>query len=169
MHSEFDELLPGDFRLLALSREFTSVEQFVAGQQKSLQAYLGEGRRSDEVLQRFCKRFHYVSLECTDIKQYSGLKEHPDPNRVSIFYFATPPSLSQSICENVNDSGCLTEQFRVVLEKSFGRDHANCKEVNETVGGYIDEHRTYRIDHYLGKEAAQNLLALRFANRFISG
>jgi glucose-6-phosphate 1-dehydrogenase len=168
MHLDYSELLSPDLRILALSREDISTDQFMAGQEQTLKAYLGEQRWSEGLWQRFCQRVDYVSVQFTDISQYAALSQQLKPERVAVFYFATPPSLFQTICENLNGSGCLSERSRVVLEKPIGRNHANCKEVNETVGHFFDENRIYRIDHYLGKETVQNLLALRFANRFIN-
>jgi glucose-6-phosphate 1-dehydrogenase len=107
-------------------------------------------------------------VQFTQVSQYAHLKSQLQAQRIAVFYFATPPSLFQTICENLSAAECLSETSRVVLEKPIGRDFANCKEVNETVGHFFDEQRIYRIDHYLGKETVQNLLALRFANRFIN-
>ena len=168
MHLEFDELLPEKLRILALSREETNVENFMAGQKATLQAYLGEQRWSKALWETFCQRIYYVRVEFTEVDQYEALHQELDHAHTSIFYFATPPSLFQGICENLSAAGCLSQDSRVVLEKPIGRDFDNCKEVNQTVGGFFDEERIYRIDHYLGKETVQNLLALRFANRFIN-
>lgn len=168
MHLDFSGLLPEKLRILGLSREEMTSAQFMAGQEQTLQAYLGERRWSAALWQKFAERVEYVSLQFTDLQQYAALEAQLEPTRVTIFYFATPPSLFQSICQNLHESGCLSQRSRVVLEKPIGRDFASCKEVNETVGRYFVEDRIYRIDHYLGKETVQNLLALRFANRFVN-
>jgi glucose-6-phosphate 1-dehydrogenase len=81
---------------------------------------------------------------------------------------ATPPSIFALICNNLATNNCLTGDCRIVLEKPIGECLASSKEVNETLARYFDEESIYRIDHYLGKETVQNLLALRFANRFIN-
>jgi glucose-6-phosphate 1-dehydrogenase len=85
-----------------------------------------------------------------------------------LFYLATPPSLFAPICDNLSSADCLTGDCRIVLEKPIGEDLASSEKVNETVGRYFLEGSIYRIDHYLGKETVQNLLVLRFANRFIN-
>jgi glucose-6-phosphate 1-dehydrogenase len=77
---------------------------------------------------------------------------------------ATAPDLFGDICRNLSRHGLITPQARVVLEKPIGRDLASARQINEAVGAVFDEHQIFRIDHYLGKEAVQNLLALRFAN-----
>ena len=95
--------------------------------EQTLKAYLGEQRWSPELWHRFCGRVDYVSVQFTDVSQYASLSQRLSSERVAVFYFATPPSLFQTICENLSGSGCLTERSRVVLEKPIGRNHANCK------------------------------------------
>jgi glucose-6-phosphate 1-dehydrogenase len=84
--------------------------------------------------------------------------------RIRVFYLATDPILFGPICQQLGDSGLVTPQTRVVLEKPIGRDLASSKAINDAVGAVFREDQIFRIDHYLGKEAVQNLLALRFAN-----
>ena len=81
-----------------------------------------------------------------------------------VFYLATSPDLYGPICRNIGAHGLVTEQSRVVLEKPIGHDLASAREINDQVGAVFSETQTFRIDHYLGKETVQNLLALRFAN-----
>jgi glucose-6-phosphate 1-dehydrogenase len=90
------------------------------------------------------------------------LAEHPD--RVRVFYLATSPDLYGAICENIGASRLVTPLTRVVLEKPIGHDLASARAINDEVGRVFTEEQTFRIDHYLGKETVQNLLALRFAN-----
>ena len=87
-----------------------------------------------------------------------------DPDRVRVFYLATSPDLYGPICRNLGAHGLVTEQSRVVLEKPIGHDLASAREINDQVGAVFSEAQIFRIDHYLGKETVQNLLALRFAN-----
>ena len=87
-----------------------------------------------------------------------------DAERVRVFYLATSPDLYGPICRNIGAHGLVTEQSRVVLEKPIGHDLASAREINDQVGAVFSETQTFRIDHYLGKETVQNLLALRFAN-----
>ncbi|MEP6764445.1 MAG: glucose-6-phosphate dehydrogenase [Gemmatimonadaceae bacterium] len=83
-----------------------------------------------------------------------------------LHYLAIPPSLFGAVVEGLASANC-TENARVVLEKPFGRDLASAKELNATLLARFDESRIFRIDHYLGKEAVQNLLYFRFANAFL--
>ena len=81
-----------------------------------------------------------------------------------MFFLSTAPSLFTSICQNLAAAELVTPGARVVLEKPLGKDRASAEQINESVGSIFSEKQIYRIDHYLGKEAVQNLLALRFGN-----
>ena len=86
------------------------------------------------------------------------------PDRVRVFYLATSPDLYGAVCKNLKAQGLVTPKSRVVLEKPIGHDLASARQVIADVGCVFSEEQTYRIDHFLGKETVQNLLALRFAN-----
>ncbi len=86
------------------------------------------------------------------------------PDRIRVFYLATSPDLYGAVCQNLKAHGLVTAQSRVVLEKPIGHDLASARAIIEQVGCVFDEAQTFRIDHFLGKETVQNLLALRFAN-----
>lgn len=99
--------------------------------------------------------------------QWDALKSllaKAQPDRVRVYYFATAPQLYGSICENLNRYELITPTSRVVLEKPIGTNMATATAINDGVGQYFPEKQIYRIDHYLGKETVQNVLALRFAN-----
>ncbi len=86
------------------------------------------------------------------------------PERIRIFYLSTSPDLFAGICQRLANSGLAQANSRVVLEKPLGRDLKSADEINACVESVFGENQIYRIDHYLGKEAVQNLLALRFGN-----
>nr|WP_255494693.1 glucose-6-phosphate dehydrogenase [Luteibacter sp. Sphag1AF] len=92
----------------------------------------------------------------------SMIGEHPD--HIRVFYLSTSPELFVDICERLGSYGLNGERSRVVLEKPIGRDLASANAINDAVARVFNESQTYRIDHYLGKETVQNLLALRFGN-----
>ena len=81
-----------------------------------------------------------------------------------LFYLAVMPSLYSPCCEKLSAKNLITEKSRVIVEKPLGYDHDSAEEINNTIGQYFEEEQIYRIDHYLGKETVQNLLALRFSN-----
>lgn len=121
---------------------------------------------SDEAWASFLERIHYLEMSATDPEGYGELStrlaEHPD--RARIFYLATPPSLYGDISETLAAVGLVTPQTRIVLEKPIGSDLESARAINRRVGAHFEEHQIYRIDHYLGKETVQNLMALRFSN-----
>ena len=160
-------LLPDDLRIIAVARQ----EQTTEGFHHELLARMGSAKRqsiSDAAWQQFAQRLTYLSADFSAPSAFSGLQAELSESRTSLFYLATPPSLFATICEQLSSDGCLTGSCRIVLEKPIGESLDTSREVNETLGQFFDEQDIYRIDHYLGKETVQNLLVLRFANRFIN-
>ena len=160
-------LLPDDLRIIAVARQ----EQTTQGFHHELLARMGSAKRqniSDAAWQQFAQRLTYLSADFSAPSAFSGLQAELSESRTSLFYLATPPSLFATICEQLSSDGCLTGSCRIVLEKPIGESLDTSREVNETLGQFFDEQDIYRIDHYLGKETVQNLLVLRFANRFIN-
>ncbi|MGZ8302106.1 MAG: glucose-6-phosphate dehydrogenase, partial [Telluria sp.] len=106
------------------------------------------------------------SVNATDAATYGALVDslRQDDSITRVYYLATPPHLFAQICDNLKSAGLATANSRVVLEKPLGRDLASAKQINAEVGKVFAESQIYRIDHYLGKETVQNLLALRFGN-----
>jgi glucose-6-phosphate 1-dehydrogenase len=116
----------------------------------------------------FSQRLKFVTLDATKPEKYQSLIDKGDGSRASIYYLATLPSLYGPICRNLQASGALMKESRVVLEKPLGRDLASCQAINSEVAQVFDEAHTFRIDHYLGKETVLNLIALRFGNPLFS-
>ncbi len=83
---------------------------------------------------------------------------------VRVIFLSMAPSLFTSVCANLGKARLVTPKARVVLEKPLGEDRASAEKINSLVGSIFEEKQIYRIDHYLGKEAVQNLIALRFGN-----
>jgi glucose-6-phosphate 1-dehydrogenase len=92
---------------------------------------------------------------------------HTSASNATLFYLATGPDIFIPVVEQLSKHGLVKGNARVVVEKPLGRDAQSAKEINQSLRNYLDEHQIYRIDHYLGKEMVQNLLALRFANSFL--
>ncbi len=162
------DLLPNDLRITAIARDKVDVDTFLEGLRQRMHAYMGSESPSDAEWQHYSRHFQYVGADFASTDSYAGIRATLDDTRVSLFYLATPPSIFALICNNLATNNCLTGDCRIVLEKPIGECLESSKEVNETLARYFDEGSIYRIDHYLGKETVQNLLALRFANRFIN-
>ncbi len=167
-HLQSCELLPKSVRIVALARDELDSRQFVALLKEKVRRYINPQNWSDDCWQAFAERFDYMRLDFTDLESYRHMAERLPASRTSIFYMATPPSLFGSICRNLGQANCLNGDCRIVLEKPIGHDLQSSRDVNDVVAEYFAEENIYRIDHYLGKETVQNLLVLRFANRFIN-
>ena len=160
-------LLPDDLRIVAVARQ----EQTDGGFHDELRERMFQTKRleiSDTAWRQFIRRLTYLSADFSKPDAFKGLQESLSDSRTSLFYLATPPSLFATICEQLNAGSCLSGPSRIVLEKPIGESLNTSREVNETLARFFDEADIYRIDHYLGKETVQNLLVLRFANRFIN-
>jgi glucose-6-phosphate 1-dehydrogenase len=157
--------LPDTARIICVGRADWSQEQFLDTVENSSKPHIKE-TPNEANWKRFLKRVVYVSVNATDVSTYGTLVEtlRPDPAITRVYYLATPPSLFATICDNLKATGLATPESRVVLEKPLGRDLESAKQINAEVGKVFAESQIYRIDHYLGKETVQNLLALRFGN-----
>ena len=115
---------------------------------------------------QFYERLSYTRLDGTADEGWGDLGRalSETPDRVRVFYLATSPDLYGPICAQIGRHDLVTPNSRVVLEKPIGHDLDSARAVNDEVGKVFTEAQTFRIDHYLGKETVQNLLALRFAN-----
>lgn len=108
----------------------------------------------------------YVAGNYADLSTFAELRARLGDARRPAHYLAIPPSLFPTVVENLGTSGCA-KQARLIIEKPFGRDLASARHLNDVVHGVFREEEIFRIDHYLGKEALQNILYFRFANSFL--
>ncbi len=148
--------------LMGLARQNLHTAEFVALIDTKVRPFLVEPC-SDKVWQAFINLWQYQCAEplSESLKQ---LKTHLRTDAVRVVYFATPSNLFVQLLDGLSQAQCLSSQTRVVLEKPLGKDLASAQAINQAVLNYIPESHIYRIDHYLGKEPVQNLLALRFGN-----
>ena len=117
-------------------------------------------------LDAFADRLSYVSGDYGDPATFERLREKLGAARHPVFYLAIPPSMFDQVISGLMGAG-LHKGARVVVEKPFGRDLASARQLNACLHRAFDERAIYRIDHYLGKETVQNLLAFRFANALL--
>ncbi|AWM60593.1 glucose-6-phosphate dehydrogenase [Pseudomonas songnenensis] len=156
-------LLPTETRLLALARESGEAASHLAMIEEHLRRHVGERELDEAVLQRFIARLDYLSMDFRRAEDFAALADKAGNAESIVAFFATPASVYGAICAGLAEAG-LAERTRVVLEKPIGHDLESSREVNDAVARFFPEDRTYRIDHYLGKDTVQNLIALRFAN-----
>ena len=126
---------------------------------------------SSAAWESFASKLQYLSLDAANQEAYGALADCLQQNgsagdRVRVFYLATSPDLFVPICQSLAAVNLVTPKSRVVLEKPLGHNLASARLINQQVGEVFRENQIFRIDHYLGKEAVQNLIALRFANAF---
>jgi glucose-6-phosphate 1-dehydrogenase len=118
-----------------------------------------------EVLENFLTMIHYVPVDAKSDKGWPELKTLlGEDDRVRAYYLAVGPSIFGDIADRLHGNGLVRDHSRLVIEKPIGKDLFSARQLNEVVGRHFREDQIFRIDHYLGKETVQNLLALRFAN-----
>ncbi|MDQ7968375.1 MAG: glucose-6-phosphate dehydrogenase [Oxalicibacterium faecigallinarum] len=158
--------LPPSAQIICVGRHPWTDKEFVEELNQNARPNISEKTFMQEAWNAFCACVRYVSLDATDAATYDPLIDllRHDQDMTRVFYLAMSPSLFASICKNLHQRGLVTDSSRVVLEKPLGRDLASAKQINLEVGKVFKESQIFRIDHYLGKEAVQNLLALRFGN-----
>ncbi|HEU0203148.1 MAG TPA: glucose-6-phosphate dehydrogenase, partial [Burkholderiaceae bacterium] len=155
-----------DANIVATAREHMSTEQYRALIDAEVPRFLAAEHFDAAAWSAFRARVHYVQVDATAPTDFPRIGEllSPDATRARVFYLATAPSLFTPICRHLAAAGLAEPHARVVLEKPLGRDLASSRQINDAVGAIFREEQIYRIDHYLGKETVQNLLALRFGN-----
>ncbi|MGG5797944.1 glucose-6-phosphate dehydrogenase [Edwardsiella tarda] len=151
-------------RIIGVGRAEWDAEAYREVVREALDTFLKE--RLDEALwQRLSARLDFCNLDVNDTDHFQRLAKMVDPQqRVTLNYFAMPPSTFGAICQGLGHAGMNRQPSRIVMEKPLGTDLASSRAINDQVAHYFDENQVYRIDHYLGKETVLNLLALRFAN-----
>jgi glucose-6-phosphate 1-dehydrogenase len=165
-HRDVAGQLPDDATILGVSRGPLTEPAYIAMARAAVLEHVPAAERSEQDVERFIARLAYLAADGDSDTGWdelaSRLKEFSA--RVNVFYLATGPALFGPICERLGRFGLAQGQARVVVEKPIGKDLASARLVNDAIGKVFPEDRVYRIDHYLGKEAVQNLMALRFAN-----
>jgi glucose-6-phosphate 1-dehydrogenase len=124
------------------------------------------GGVDEPTFQKLVSLLHYVQGDYADAETFKKLKQELGSATRPLHYLAIPPSMFSMVVTHLAEVDCTTNA-RVVVEKPFGRNLESARELNETLHRFVPEESIFRIDHYLGKEAVQNILYLRFANSFL--
>ncbi|WP_170337556.1 glucose-6-phosphate dehydrogenase [Ruegeria arenilitoris] len=154
--------MPEDARIIGTARSDMDDDGFRAQVRKSMKEFAPSFKK--DVLDRFLARVEYVSVDALGENGWDKLAKSLRADVVRAFYLSVGPKLFPGIAQRLHDHGLATPDSRIVVEKPFGHDLASAKALNEGLRACFEEHQIYRIDHYLGKETVQNLMALRFAN-----
>jgi glucose-6-phosphate 1-dehydrogenase len=162
-----DRLLPPDLAILGTARSDISNEGFRNLADSALAKHLPADRHRAGSSADFLRRLRYVTLDASHPESFSRLsKTFGNGGTESLaILLSTAPSLFQPTIAGLQSVGLTGEKARIALEKPLGHDLPSFRTINDAVSAAFPEERTFRIDHYLGKETVQNLLALRFGNR----
>ncbi|QDZ01642.1 glucose-6-phosphate dehydrogenase [Nitratireductor mangrovi] len=152
-------------RIIGASRSKLSDDDYRDFARKAITEHVKAEEIDDGELDAFLQRLSYVAVDARSGDGFADLgKAIGDSTRIRVFYMAVAPSLFGDICAKLKEHGLVNDSARIVLEKPIGRDLASARALNDQIGKVFDEHQIFRIDHYLGKETVQNLMALRFGN-----
>jgi glucose-6-phosphate 1-dehydrogenase len=168
------ELLSREFAVIGISHSDLSTDAFRQKVEEDVKHYAG-GNADPDIIEWFLRRIYYITGDFDDPKVYGQLrdslekvnKDHSTHSNY-FFYLATAPSYFGCVVEHLAEVGLMEEDNqhwrRVIIEKPFGHDLESAKALNQQLLKVAKEKQIYRIDHYLGKETVQNILAFRFAN-----
>ncbi|MHB0953802.1 MAG: glucose-6-phosphate dehydrogenase [Allorhizobium sp.] len=165
-HRQLAGQLTEPTRIIGASRTPMSDDEFRRFAENALRKHLRQDDYENDEVAKFCARLFYVSVDAKSDQGWDTLKSLLDAGRdvVRAFYLAVSPSIFGDIADRIRDFDLITTSTRIVVEKPIGRDLASAQALNDTIGKVFKEEQIFRIDHYLGKETVQNLMALRFAN-----
>jgi glucose-6-phosphate 1-dehydrogenase len=168
-----DHWAPEQLTILALDRKEVDEDEFCDHLRQGVEKFSRQGIANQKAWDEFSSQIHYQAANFNDPQAYQALKDRLDkldqeweqpPTR--IFYQATPPMVVETIVKGLGGAGLADERdrSRIVLEKPFGHDLKSAQDLNRMVTSVFKESQIFRIDHYLGKDTVQNILAFRFAN-----
>lgn len=152
-------------RVIGVARSDLSRDEYLAQVQASCQTHLGKDY-DEKRWAEFAQHVDYLKVDASSVDDFAGLKKKLEgcEGHGRAFFLSVAPDLFAPICEGLATYELATPNSRVVLEKPLGHDQESSRQINERVGRIFTEQQIFRIDHYLGKETVQNLLALRFGN-----
>lgn len=170
LHRFLDGQIPPQSRIIGVARSEMDTAAFRQMVHEAHLKFAPKDQIDEAKCAEFLKRVDYARVDATaPAGEWGALKDGlaNGNGNVRIFYLSTAPSLFVTIAQRLAETELATPTSRIVLEKPIGRDLASSRAINDGVGAVFDEQRTFRIDHYLGKETVQNLLVLRFANMLV--
>ncbi|MDH5433792.1 MAG: glucose-6-phosphate dehydrogenase [Gammaproteobacteria bacterium] len=154
-------------RIFVCCRKQSDFDTLFQQVETAIKTYIAAEAFDEAALKQFSKIIVPTKMDLVDKSQgweefANSLLKHSD--RVRVFYLAVMPSIYGSCCKNLHECHLISATSRIVVEKPLGYDQQSAEEINQVMADYFTESQIYRIDHYLGKESVQGLLALRFGN-----
>ncbi len=160
-----DGLIDPNLRIFGTARSPLTDDAFRDMARAALCEFLPDDRKAEGLIDAFLLRLHYVALDASNPDGFAELAATiGDISGGLSIFLSTAPSLFEATIKGLHHAGLSGENVRIGLEKPLGNDLASSRHINDAVNAVFPEKRTFRIDHYLGKETVQNLMALRFAN-----
>ena len=157
------EQMPADARIIGAARSELDADGYRQMIREAIQEF-GQEEKSSDRLDEFLGRLDYVAVDARGDGGWPELKAMMRDGVIRAFYFSVGPGLFGDIAERLHRHGIADADSRIVVEKPFGHDLDSARALNRTLAEHFDESQIYRIDHYLGKETVQNLMAVRFGN-----
>ncbi|MGW8195054.1 MAG: glucose-6-phosphate dehydrogenase [Desulforhopalus sp.] len=168
-----DNSLPEKFEIFGLGLDEMDDDGFRRKMRKGVEQFSRRGEINRDTWEAYAKHLHFDKADLMNNKAYEGLvgrlddqDKQWDCRAVRIFYLALPPDMIQPVASHLAGAKLNEDRqrSRLVVEKPFGRDLASARKLNQTLGELFEEQQIFRIDHFLGKETVQNILAFRFGN-----
>jgi glucose-6-phosphate 1-dehydrogenase len=165
-HRFFDGQFSESTRIIGVSRQSLSTEDYRATIGKALAAFIGKDLHRHAAIDTFLGLVYHCQVDVSGEQGWRELAHElgEEQSRIRAFYLATSPDLFSVIATRLAAHALVTPKARIIVEKPIGHDGASAASINDALGAVFAESQIYRIDHYLGKETVQNLMALRFAN-----
>ncbi|MEX5729210.1 glucose-6-phosphate 1-dehydrogenase [Rhodovulum iodosum] len=156
--------MPEGARIIGAARSELTDEAYRELVRAAVAEHVDADRQDGAELAGFLDRVSYTRIDARGGDGWDTLAAKMRPDTIHAFYFSVGPGLFGDLAERLNTHGIAGPDCRIVVEKPFGHDLASARALNETLARHFVEHQIYRIDHYLGKETVQNLMAVRFGN-----
>ncbi|MGB5864651.1 MAG: glucose-6-phosphate dehydrogenase [Sulfitobacter sp.] len=157
--------MPAQARVIGAARSDLDTAQYREMVRDAIVEFSGVEDGNADHLDAFLARLEYIAIDARGTQGWKELQTMmAGTDRVEAYYFSVAPALFGDIAERLQKWGMADANARIVVEKPFGRDLETARALNKTLAAYFNEDQIYRIDHYLGKETVQNLMAVRFGN-----
>ncbi len=159
-----DGQITTDSRIIGAARGEMSADEYRVFVSQAIDEFSGRPQNEQSNKDAFLKILDFVRIEAKGDEGWDDLVEKSREHTISAYYFSVAPSLFGDLASRLKRFGLADKSSRIVVEKPFGHDLKSAQELNAVLSTYFDESQVYRIDHYLGKETVQNLMAVRFGN-----
>jgi len=156
--------LPKEVNIIGIGSRSLLNEEYLKLVREKLNEHLKESEFNSNQIDLFFECLNYSKIDFNNSKDFEILNNYNLSKSKSLFYLAVSPSFYTKITENLSAMGSINSDSVIVVEKPIGEDLNSSVKINQSLASYFEEQQIFRIDHYLGKEAVQNLLALRFGN-----